>query len=353
MKRYGNIFKKITTIENLTNAYNMAKRDKMHYEEVIYVEANLNECIKNIKKMLEDKTYTINMDDYKMFQKNDKGKIRDIYKLDFYPHRIIQWAVILQTKDIIESTFISNTFASIPKRGIHKASKKLSENIADRDSNYTLKLDIKKFYPSIYQKILSKMFRLKFKDEELLWLIDTFIFSMYGEKGIAIGSLFSQWAGNFYMTYFDHWIKEIIKIKKYFRYMDDIVIVHKSKKFLHFIFCLIKKYLKEKLDLVIKGNYQIFPTKVRGIDFVGFRHFPKFKLLRKTTYKNLVNKYREICKKISKNIKISFRDWCSINSFKGWLKWCNSRRLSEKYIKPLKDVLTDFYVNNIKRKVVV
>jgi hypothetical protein len=37
------------------------------------------------------------------------------------------------------------------------------------------------------------------------------------------------------------------------------------------------------LNLKIKANYQIFPTGERGVDYVGYRYFYGYKLLRKRT----------------------------------------------------------------------
>jgi hypothetical protein len=67
--------------------------------------------------------------------------------------------------------------------------------------------------------------------------------------------------------------------------MDDLVIFSESKDFLHNLLCAIKIYLKTQLDLKLKNTYSIFPVE-RGIDFVGFRHFSTYKLLRHSTYKN-------------------------------------------------------------------
>lgn len=63
--------------------------------------------------------------------------------------------------------------------------------------------------------------------------------------------------------------------------MDDIVVLSNSKEFLHNVFIKSKKYLEENLLLIIKSNYQIFPVNSRGVDFVGYRHFHGYKLLRK------------------------------------------------------------------------
>lgn len=76
------------------------------------------------------------------------------------------------------------------------------------------------------------------------------------------------------MTGFDHWCKEELKCRYYYRYADDIVILGESKAHLRNVLVAIKLYLKHVLKLGVKGNYQIFPVESRGIDFVGyvFRH---------------------------------------------------------------------------------
>jgi len=193
------------------------------------------------------------------------------------------------------------------------------------------------------------MFRKKFKDKDLLWLIDTIVDSMEGDKGLAIGSLFSQWGGNFYLTYFDHWTKEEKKIKYYYRYCDDVVILHESKEFLHNLRLDIEEYLKVNLDLKLKENYQVFPTKIRGIDFVGYRHFGDYILLRKTTAKNFKRKMRNILNKCKSGKEMSYSEWCSINSYKGWVMYCNGFNLTKKYINPLTPYVNEYYRKNIKK----
>ena len=51
-------------------------------------------------------------------------------------------------------------------------------------------------------------------------------------EGVPIGNYLSQFFANLYLAYFDHWLKEDKKIKYYFRYADDIVILHNSKEYL-------------------------------------------------------------------------------------------------------------------------
>lgn len=58
-----------------------------------------------------------------------------------------------------------------------------------------MKLDIKKYYPSIDKEILKNKFRRLFKDNDLLWLLDTVVDS---ENDIPIGFYTSQWFAIFF-----------------------------------------------------------------------------------------------------------------------------------------------------------
>ena len=185
-----------------------------------------------------------------------------------------------------------------------------------------------------------------------MWLIDNIIDSMEGDKGIAIGSLFSQWAGNFYLSYFDHWLKEIKGVKYYYRYCDDLVILHSDKAHLHELRKEIQNYLLNNLDLELKRDWQVFPTKVRGVDFIGYRHFVDYVLLRKTTAKNMKQRLRKLLKKCKSGKKLTYGEWCSVNSYKGWLVWANCHNLYMTYVKPLEPYCEDYYKGVIKNEVI-
>lgn len=330
MKRYGNIYSKICDIENLRLAHHNARKGKLNYKEVKYVDKDLDECLENIQQMLINHTYKTS--EYEIFVKNDKGKEREIYKLPYYPDRIVHWAIMLQIEHIFMKSFSGFSHASIKGRGIHSALKQLNRYIKDEENTkYCLKVDVKKFFPNINHTILKKLLKNKFKDKELLNMLFEIIDSIEGEKGIPIGNYLSQYFANFYLTNFDNWLKHDKKVKYVIRYMDDIVILHSDKKYLHNLKLEIDKYLHDNLDLELKGNWQVFPTDARGIDFVGYRHFRSYKLLRKSTCKNMKCKLNKL-----RNKKyLNFKENCTINSYLGWLKWCNSFNLKKKYINPL------------------
>ncbi|KAA8662711.1 RNA-directed DNA polymerase, partial [Clostridium sp. HV4-5-A1G] len=111
-----------------------------------------------------------------------------------------------------------------------------------KNTKYCLKIDIHHFYPSINREVLKKQLSTKFKDKDVLWLMNTIIDSMEGNKGIAIGSLASQYFGNFYLSKFDHWLKEKKKQKYILRYCDDVVVLSSSKEELYQLLDEIKIY---------------------------------------------------------------------------------------------------------------
>lgn len=139
-------------------------------------------------------------------------------------------------------------------------------------------------------------------------------------------------------------------VKYYYRYMDDIVILGSDKKELHKLLLEIKEYFRKELKLTVKDNWQVFPTFVRGIDFVGYRTFLNYKLLRKSTCKQMKRKMNRLHKKVIDNNQLmNYSEWCAINSYKGWLIHCDSFRLSKKYIEPLEPYAKAYYEYQIKK----
>jgi hypothetical protein len=324
MKRYGNIYEKIYDIDNLRLAHINARKGKASYEEVKMVNKNPDYYLYKIQDMLKNKTFKTSK--YVHRQINDKGKIREISKLPYFPDRIVHWAIMLQIENIFIKNFIYDTYASLPNRGTHKVINKMQVAMKDKEkTKYTLKLDIKKFFPNIDKEILKSLLRKKFKDKDLLWVLDEIIDS--GPNGLPIGNYISQYLSNFYLSYFDHWIKEEMYVKYYYRYMDDMIIFSRSKMELKILKVYIEEYLKNNLKLKIKNNWQIFPTYVRGVDFLGYRLFGDYTLLRKKISKSIVKK----CKSIEKS-GVKKNDLNSIMSYMGWLKHCNSYNFVKKYM---------------------
>lgn len=341
MKRMGNLYEKIIHKQNILEAIKNARKNKTKRNAVKKVDVNLVETVNQIHDMLKHEKYKVA--EYVIDEKIERGKSRVIYKLPYNPDRIIQHAIMQIIEPIIEKTYIKDTYQSIKARGVHKAKDRIKTFLKDKENTkYVLKIDIEKFYPNIDNHILKKLLRLKIKCKPTLKLLDTIIDSA---KGIPIGNYISQMLGNFYLTYFDHYAKETLGIKYYIRYADDIVMFLHSKQKLHGILNKIKLYFKTKLKLKLKRNYQVFPFLARGLDFLGFRFFEDFTLIRKSIKKA----YIKVINKIKKtNPKPSLVN--SLMSYYGWIKHTNSHNLMIKTItKPIKDTVEKL-TNYLKAK---
>ena len=95
---------------------------------------------------------------------------------------------------------------------------------------YILKMDIRKYFNSIDKKILYKILTRRIKDEKLLWLIRQILTAQKRQKGIEIGNYTSQTFANIYLNELDQYATRKLKVSFYYRYMDDIVILFKTKK---------------------------------------------------------------------------------------------------------------------------
>lgn len=316
MKRKSDLYSKIYSLDNLILADKMARKGKSNQHGIKVHDRNREQNLLDLHVLLKNKEYrTSEYNTFTIFE----PKERLIYRLPFYPDRIAHHAVMNILEPIFIQSFTADTFSCIKGKGIHGASRAIKKALINtQDTQFCLKLDIRKFYPSINHEVLKSLLRRKFKDQDLLWLLDGIIDSA---DGLPIGNYLSQYLANFYLTYFDHWIKEVKGIKHYFRYADDIVVLSGDKESLHKLLREIKDYLQNELKLEVKGNHQVFPVSARGIDFVGYRFFHTHTLLRKTIKKSFAR------------MVATRKNDASIASYNGWAKHCNSKNLLKKLLK--------------------
>lgn len=315
MKRIGNLYEKICSLENLKLAEKNARKGKSKQKGVKLFDLNKEDNLINLHHVLLNREYKTSP--YKIWKIFD-GKEREIFELPYYPDRITHHAVMNVIGEILTKSFVKNTYSCIKKRGIHKCLRELNKDLKNKeDTIYCLKIDVKKFYPSVNKEILKRLLRRKFKDKDLLYLLDEIIDS--NECGLPIGNYISQIFGNFYLSYFDHYLKENLRLKFTYRYCDDICILGSNKDELRGNLIKIIDYLKDKLDLTL-SNYQIFPVESRGINFVGY-----------ISYHNKILLRPSIKHKFIKMIKYNKNDK-SIASYNGWLKHANCINLKNKYL---------------------
>lgn len=326
-KRIGNIADKIYDRQNIEIADNFARKGKKQKYGVIKHDRNRDEENKQLSEMLKNNTIQVSEYNTKVLREPCGGKIKErvLKKLPYFPDRIWQWSMMLQLVPIWDKLFINSTYSCIVGRGIHACAEAVKKALKEdtEGTKYCLKLDIKKCYDSVDNKILFETLQKKLKDPLVLWWLNKIVFST---EGIPIGSYTSQYFINIFLCYFDHYCKEILHIKYYFRYADDITIFAETKEQLHKWFQAIRYYLEVILHLTIKENWQIFPVDDRGVDFVGYVFYHGYTKLRKSIKKKLltlVERYkRGEIEREEFNRKFA--------SYKGWLKYCNSKNLLQK-----------------------
>lgn len=285
MKRYGNLWCKICTIDNFKQAYKNAIKGKKHYKEVKFIEEYGSEkYLSELLKEVKENKYMVS--EYTIFKKETGGKEREIWRLPM-KDRIVQHAIMIHIEPIFRKTFIADTYSSIKGRGIHLALKRVKRAIRNSGYKYYLKLDIKKCYPSLDQSILKLKLSRLFKDKKLLNLLYIIIDSC--NKGVPIGNYTSQYFNNFYFSKFDHWIKEKMRVKYYFRYCDDMVILGNDKEQLWDLLKDIKNQI-DLLNVTLKPNYQLYQIEIKSIDFLGYNIRYFYTKIRKHVKKNFISK---------------------------------------------------------------
>jgi RNA-directed DNA polymerase len=159
--------------------------------------------------------------------------------------RIVQRSTFDRIGPFFEKSAIADSFACRPGRGTHRALLRFLE--FQRRHEFLLHLDIKRYFASIDHEILSALLAPKIRDPRVRQLFETILTSsaelyrrpevieFFGlepssrSRGLAIGSLTSQWWGNLYLDGFDHFVKRQLKIAGYLRYMDDFVLFGRSR----------------------------------------------------------------------------------------------------------------------------
>lgn len=326
MKRIGNLYEKVISLENLRLADEKARKGKLRSYGVMVHDKRREANLIALHESLKNGTFRTSK--YHVFTIYEP-KERLIFRLPYFPDRILHHAIMNILEPIWVSVFNQSTYSCIKNRGIHKCAKDVKKALKqDLDgTRYCLKIDVRKFYPSINHDLLKQIVRRKIKDKRLLALLDEIIDSA---DGVPIGNYLSQYFANLFLAYFDHWLKEQKRVKYYWRYADDIVILAHDKDSLHKLLHEIRAYL-HGLKLKVKHNYQVFPVDSRGIDFLGYVFYHTHTLLRKSIKQKLCRRVAKLNKrKIAPTKEVYKQQICS---WWGWCKYCDSINLMNKLSK--------------------
>lgn len=194
---------------------------------------------------------------------------------------------------------------------------------------YILKMDVAKYFQNVDRKILVEILKRKIKDERLMNLVYKIIYSSEGEKGLPIGNYTSQTFANIYLNEVDQYIKHKLKCKYYFRYMDDSLVLVKTKKEAVEILNKIRNFLNENLKLQLNSKTQIIKSK-NGVNFCGYKINTNRLKIRDRGKRNLKLKLKKV-KKYIKDEELSSKEaYRYITGHIGYIKIANVKNLTEK-----------------------
>lgn len=282
---------------------------------------NIPENLNGIRQNLLTKAFTTSRYQSKMIY---EPKTREIFVLPFAPDRIVQHAIMAILGPVWDKLMIGDSYACRPSKGQHAGSRRAMEFV--RRYKYCLQCDISKFYPSIDQAVLAAIVRQKIKCEDTLWLLDDIIYSYPGRKNVPIGNYTSQWFGNLYLNELDRFVKHSCRVHAYLRYCDDFCLFSDNKHQLQELKAVMGEFLLEKLKLQYSFA-EVFPTS-HGVDFLGYRHFPKgYILLRKSTAQRVKRRLRLLPKLLALGKITADQYRSSLASTRGWLRWANTYNL--------------------------
>lgn len=327
MKRIGFLYEKIVSIDNLILAVRNATKNKKHRRGIVKEAHDNPESVAlRIKDKFDNGTLYFSEPYTKTLR--ERNKIRNIKVPRFYPDQIVHWAVMQVIDPIINRGLYRYSCGSVKGRGTSGARKAIQRFIRrDPRIKYVYKADIYHFFESVNTDILKRKFRRVIKDIKVLNLIDGIIDS--GGKGLPIGFYTSQGFSNFYLQTFDHTVKEKLHIRHYARYADDIVFLDRNKRKLHKAHLALALVLKRG-NLRVKGDWQIWRYGTRPIDFVGYRFYKGYTLLRKRIFYSLTHVVRKI-----KRFGLRLRQCLRFISYIARAKVINFKKYYVENIKPI------------------
>lgn len=336
MKRIGgNIYDEIVAMDNLIAADIISRRGKEHSRIMYAWDKDWFTSMDILQKELDATAYF--PDGYHSFRTNkaDKSaKVREISVCVNYRDRVVHQAAIQVLGPYFKKKLTADTYATIPGRGPHRAIAKIKKLMKSPGDLYCLKMDIRKFYPSINNEIMIDVLSKMIKCQKTMCLLARIVNS---HQGLPIGNLTSQWFGNLYLNELDHLAKEKWKAAHYFRYCDDLILIGHSKDQLHDLARLITGYLREKRRLEVKPSWAVFKIgdrkrQGRGIDFLGYVFFREHTDLRKSTKLRWRKKLRQLNRAAPSRYDVQ-----AAGSLKGILQHCDSRNLIKHFLHDYKD----------------
>lgn len=200
-------------------------------------------------------------------------------------HQIYNYVAVTALQSMFDAKIGRWQTASIPGRGTIDARRIIKRWTRERDCKYFVKLDVRKYYPSIDRGTLKVMLARDVRNPQLIRLVYHLIDQYQGDNGLNIGSYLSQWLANYYLSPAYHFCESGLTTERHCRngetktrrlithflfYMDDILLVGKSKKDLKMATRRLSRFLKETLKVEVHPEWSIKWLELEPINMVGY-----------------------------------------------------------------------------------
>ena len=341
MKRIGNIWADIIAFENLHRAAYQVLRGKRGQVQAGEFHIDLEDNLFQLHEEL--KTYAYEPGPYRTFWISDP-KPRLISAAPFRD-RVVHHALVNIIEPIFERRFINHSYACRTGKGTHKA---LDQFVKwSRSTCYCLKMDIRKFFPSLDHEVLKEIIRRSLKDTEVLWVCDLvidhsneqepivlhfpgddLITPLERRHGLPIGNLTSQFFANVYLDRLDHFIKDRLRVKRYLRYVDDFCIFHDDKSHLTELREDVLEFLFGLRLSLNEGKSRIRQLK-EGIEFLGFVIHPDYMRLNQRGVRRQRKRMKQLQSDLSHGVLVWDDVKASLQAWNAHAEYGDTWRLRE------------------------
>jgi len=329
-----NLFDEICSYKNLVHAWHAASRNKGTHRNVLVFASRLQENLIAIRDELKTGAYRPGCYHEMVVYEPKKRVIRSLPFRD----RVVQHAIYDVVRERFERSMIADSYACRIGKGAQRGMLRLQSFLRHKGKGcFVLKGDVHHFFASVNHEALLRLLSRKVKDRRVLALFRLFLPA--GGVGIPIGNLMSQLYANVTLDALDHYVKDVLGVKCYVRYMDDFVMVLSSREEAEKVLADVRGFLGGFLHLSLNRKTQIFP-EAQGVNFLGYLVTFDHVRIRHATVKRVKRKIAHYWHDVRRGAPAHWRAW--FMSFLGMAKWANCRSIEEALWKRLEDDSDDF-----------
>ena len=290
VKRYGRLWERVCSRENIEAAADNAVKGRRARREQMRFLADREALLDDVERMLRTETYRFGP--LKSFTVREP-KERVIHHPAFYPDKILHHCLMNVLAPLIISKLSPDSYGSIKGRGLSQAVEAIKRYAREYADGYYLQIDIRHFYQSIDHEVCLRELEHMVKCRKTLRLARAIVEAH--PEGMAIGVYPSQYLANLTLCRFDHWVKEVLHVPRYVRYMDDMLFFVPTKQEAHGLLEAVSARL-DGLGLAVKPNARIAPVAV-GIDMVGYVFYPTHTRLRRRIKEHMQQSIRRLTRR--------------------------------------------------------